>query len=142
MQISGLRYGKELLQHVDFPVAECLEGNVTKEELQIMLDRYGKIVVKPFFYGGVGKKGKAGLIRIVDNVVDAMAAKQELYFATTCYGNKQLRANGVTFEEYVTSDIEIFFSIAASTRYRKPIFTITPHGGVSVESLPPEKKKA
>ena len=140
MQISGLKYGSKLLDLVEFPGAETVGGGATKEKLQQMLDAYGKLVIKPFFYGGVGKKGKAGLVRVVDNVVDAMKAKEELYFATHRFGNKEIRANGVTFEEFVKSDVEIYFSIAASTRQRKPIFTITPWGGVDVESLPPEKK--
>jgi len=141
MQISGLRYGSQLLELVEFPVAEVATGSATKEQIQQMLDKYGKLVVKPFFYGGVGKKGKAGLVRIVDNVVDAMQAKEELYFASHQYGAKEVRANGVTFEEYIVSEIEVYFSIAVSTKERKPIFTLTSHGGVDVESLPPEKKK-
>jgi len=52
-----------------------------------------------------------------------------------------VRANGVTFEEFVISDDEIYFSITESTRLRKSIFTITPFGGVDVEDLPPEKKR-
>ncbi len=141
MQISGLKYGTKLLDLVEFPVAETLGGGATKDQIQRMLDVYGKIVIKPVFYGGVGKKGKAGLVRIVDNVTDAMKAKEELYFSTHTYGNKIVRANGVTFEEYIPSDNEIYFSITGSTLLRKPIFTITPWGGVEVESLPLDKKK-
>ena len=140
MQITGLRYGCNLLDLVEFPVAKTLTGGATKEEIQEMLNEYGKIVVKPFFYGGVGKKGKMGLVRIVDNVHDAMKAKQELYFASLDWGNKRIQANGVTFEEYVESDIEVYFSISVSTQERKPIFIITTLGGVDVESLPPEKR--
>lgn len=141
MQITGLRYGKQLLDTVEFPVAKMQSGGATKEDIQDMLDEFGKIVVKPFFYGGVGKKGKSGLVRIVDNLHDAMKAKEDLYFATHTYCNKTVRANGVTFEEYVESDIEVYFSISVSTRQRKPIFIITTEGGVAVETLPPEKKR-
>ena len=141
MQIAGLRFGTQLLDLVEFPVVKSLGGGATLDELQQMLDDYGKLVVKPFFYGGVGKKGKAGLIRFVDNLTDAMRAKEELYFATHTWGNKTVRANGVIFEEFVQSDTEIYFSITSSTRMRKPIFTITPHGGVEVENLSPDKKR-
>lgn len=140
MQITGLRYGSELLNLVEFPVAHTLTGGANKEEIQELLDKARKVVVKPFFYGGVGKKGKSGLIRIVDNVHDAMIAKEELYFAESTWGSKKVHANGVTFEEYVESDIEIYFSISVSTRLRKPIFIISTHGGSDIESLPPEKK--
>ncbi len=141
MQISGLKYGAKLLDLVEFPVAKFLSSGATKEQIQQMLDQYGKVVVKPSFQGGVGKKGKAGLVRVVENVVDAMKAKEELYFAKHRYGNKIIKANGVTFEEFIQSDIEIYFSISASTRERKPIFTLTPHGGIDVEDLPPDKKR-
>ncbi|MBN1481973.1 carboxylate--amine ligase [candidate division KSB1 bacterium] len=140
MQITGLRYGKQLLDLVEFPAAKMLTGGATKEEIQELLDESGKVVVKPFFYGGVGKKGKSGLIRIVDNVHDAMKAKEELYFASHNWGAKTVRANGVTFEEYIESDIEVYFSISVSTRLRKPIFIISTYGGVDIETLPPEKK--
>ena len=62
MQISGLRFGSKLLDLVEFPVAKSLTGAATLDEIQSMLDQYGKVVVKPFFYGGVGKKGKAGAV--------------------------------------------------------------------------------
>ncbi|RPI00361.1 MAG: carboxylate--amine ligase [Calditrichaeota bacterium] len=141
MQITGLRYGSRLLNLVEFPVAKTISELATKEEIQMMIDQFGKVVIKPFFYGGVGKKGKSGLIRIADNVHDAMTAKQDLYFVTHTYGNKTVQANGVTFEEFVESDIEVYFSISVSTTERKPIFIISTEGGVDVESLPPEKKR-
>lgn len=141
MQLSGLRYGSKLLELVEFPVAEFHTGGVSNDAIQQMLTKYGKIVVKPSFSGGVGKKGKAGLIKIVSNLTDALQAKEELYFATHRYGSKTVKANGVTFEAFIPSELEVYFSIAASTHYRKPIFTITPFGGVDIESLPADKIK-
>lgn len=141
MQISGLRYGAELLKLVEFPVADFITGAATKDEIQQMLDKYGKLVVKPVFNGGVGKKGKAGLVRIVDNLRDALTAKEELYFAKHQYGNKIVKANGVTFEAYIESELEVYFNIMASTIERKPVFTITPFGGMDIESLSSDKKK-
>lgn len=141
MQIAGLRYGAKLLDLVEFPVAQVLHGDAPMVQIQNMLDKYGKLVVKPFFYGGVGKKGKAGLMRFVDSLSDAMKAKEELYFATHTWAGKTIHANGVTFEEFIDSDTEIYFSISTSTRKRKSIFTITPYGGVEVEELPADKKR-
>jgi succinyl-CoA synthetase beta subunit len=141
MQISGLPYGKKLLDLVEFPVARSFDGSATIDDIQQMLDQYGKLVVKPVFYGGVGKKGKAGLIRIVDNVTDALKAREELYFTTISYGSKTVRANGVSFEEFIESDIEVYFSITTSTVERKSVFIVSPFGGVDVESLPLEKKR-
>ncbi len=142
MQLSGLRYGSRLLTLVDFPFAEILDGTATNDELQRFLDRHGRIVVKPVFYGGVGKKGKAGLVRVVETLHDAQAARKELHFATLRYGTRTVTANGVSFEAFVPSDVEIFFSIDASTASRGPVFTISPCGGVDIESVPPEKKQS
>ena len=140
MQISGLKYGARLLELVEFPFAPFLTADATKEEIQHLLNQHKKLVVKPFFSGGVGKKGKAGLVRIVDNVVDALQAKRELYFAEHQYGAKTVTANGVTYEAFIPSEVEVYFSITASTLHRKPIFTISPWGGVDIEAMPPDKK--
>jgi len=142
MQLSGLMYGARLLELVDFPMPEFLTGSATNGEIQRMLDNYGKVVVKPVFHEAVGKKGKAGLVRIVDNLPDALQAKRELYFATHKHGNRVVSANGVTFEEFVESDLEVYFSIAESTFDRKPMLNISPHGGVDIESLPDDKRRS
>jgi len=141
MQISGLKYGKKLLELVEYPVARSLDESANLDEIQRLLDECKKLVVKPFFYGGVGKKGKAGLLRFVENITEAMKAKEELFFAEHRYGSRTIHANGVSFEEFIPSEIEVYFSISTSTRKRKPIFTLSPFGGVEVEALPPDKKR-
>jgi len=141
MQLSGLRFGSRLLSLVDFPFAETLGSNATNEEIQAFLDRHGKAVVKPVFYGGVGKKGKAGLVRVCENLSDALAAKKELYFATHRYGTRTVTANGVAFEAFIPSEVEVYFSIDASTASRAPVFTISPRGGVDIEGVAPEQKQ-
>ncbi|PID81486.1 carboxylate--amine ligase [bacterium DOLJORAL78_65_58] len=139
MQLSGLRYGAHLLGLVDFPVPEFLTGGATDGAIQALLDKSGKIVVKPVFYEAAGKKGKAGLIRIVDNLHDALEAKRDLYFVEHKVGNRTVKANGVTYEEFIESDIEVYFSISESTATRKPTFTISPYGGVDIEELSADK---
>ncbi len=141
MQLTGLRFGSRLLSLVDFPFAPFLQGNATNDELQAFLEQHHRIVVKPVFFGGVGKKGKAGLVRIVDSVHAAQAAKKDLYFATHQWGSKTVTANGVTFEAFVPSELEVYFSIHASTTLRGPVFTISPTGGVDIEAVPPERKQ-
>jgi succinyl-CoA synthetase beta subunit len=142
VQISGLRYGSRLLDLVEFPYAKNLSGGATTEELEELMKPTGKIVVKPYFSGGVGKKGKAGLVKVASSVEEALKAKEELYFATHKYGSKTIKANGVVFEEFVPSesDMELYFSITDSTVDRKAIFTITPYGGMDIEELPADKK--
>ena len=141
MQLTGFKYGKKLLHLVEFPVAEILDEDASVEEIKNLIAKYGKIVVKPCFMGGIGKKGKAGLIKIVDHITDALHAKRELFFAKHFDANQVVHANGVTFEEFIPADLEIYFNINASTIHRKPTFTITPFGGVDIEELPEDKKK-
>jgi succinyl-CoA synthetase beta subunit len=141
MQLSGLKYGATLLDLVGFPHPEFLTGSATNAEIRRLIDTHGRIVVKPVFHEAVGKKGKAGLVRVVDNLHDALTAKRELFFATHRTGSREVRANGVTFEAFVESDAEVYFAITESTRERKPAFTISPFGGTEVEELPPEKRR-
>lgn len=142
MQISGLRYGSKLLDIIEFPYAKNLSGGATKEEIEELMKPTGKVVVKPYFSGGVGKKGKAGLVKVASSVDEAMKAKEELYFATHKHGSKTIKANGVIFEEFVPSEgnMEIYFSITDSTAIRKAIFTLAIEGGMDIEDLPAEKK--
>lgn len=140
MQLTGLKYGKQLMDIIDFPVAKTLTEEATKEEIKQLLAESGKVVVKPAFMGGVGKKGKAGLIKIVDNVDDAEKARRELFFATHKHGNTTYQAKGVTFEEFVESDAELYVSITTSTQERKPVMLLIVEGGVEVEDLPDDKK--
>jgi len=91
--------------------------------------------VKPVFHGGVGKKGKAGLVKIVNSAADALNAKQLLYFAEHSFHNERITANGVTFEEFIPSSYEIYFNFSVSTITRRVNFTLTHHGGVDIEDL-------
>ncbi len=137
MQVTGMKYGMPILKITEFPVPEVLDSNATLEQVESLIKKRGKCVVKPVFYGGVGKKGKAGLVRIVDSAADAMQAKHDLYFAEHVFNNEKIRANGVTFEEFIPSDYEIYFNLNTSTQSRRASFTLTHHGGVDIEELPP-----
>ena len=91
MRITGMKYGAPILDLSGFPIPEILDADATMDEIEALIDKRGKCVVKPVFYGGVGKKGKAGLVKIVDSVSEALKAKQTLYFAehfftTNTYG--------------------------------------------------------
>lgn len=136
MQVTGLKYGRRLLELVEFPAARVLSEDATHEQINRLIEEHdGRCIVKPVFLGGVGKKGKAGLVKIVSNIFDAMAAKRELYFATHHQGNHRVQACGVTFEAYIESEIEIYVSIAASSEYRMPVLILTTKGGVDVEDV-------
>lgn len=136
MQITGMLWGAKLLKYVGFPTAEVLGPEATADQLQAVIDKYGGVMVKPIFKGGIGKKGKAGLIGKATDVATAMAEKKRLYFAEHRVGNVVAHAEGVTFESFIPCDkCEIYFSITDNTRFRAPTITITHHGGQDIEEL-------
>jgi len=139
MQITGMLYGSKLLKYVDYPTSEVLGPLAENEEIRALLDKWGTVLVKPVFKGGIGKKGKAGLIGFVDNLPDALKEKERLYFAEHLHGNTRAKAEGVTFESAIPAKYEVYVCITDSTIFRAPTLTITHHGGVDIEELPADK---
>jgi succinyl-CoA synthetase beta subunit len=136
MQITGMHWGGKLLKYVGFPTAEVLGPRATAEDIRGLIDRWERILVKPVFKGGVGKKGKAGLIGQANDVATAMAERERLYFVRHQHGHTFAKAEGVTFEGMVPAKHEIYISISDSTRFRAPTLTLTHQGGVDIEELP------
>jgi len=135
MQVSGLLYGAPLLRHVGFPVTEVLGPGATEDEIQGLLDRHGQIFIKPVFRGGIGKKGKSGLVGRASDLKSAIREKERLFFAEHTHGAVTAKANGVTFEGGVPAEHEVYFSITDSTTFRAPTMTLTHRGGMDIEEL-------
>lgn len=135
MQLNGMLFGAKLLNHVGFPASDVLGSDATEDQIQSLVERHGLIFVKPVFRGGIGKKGKAGLIGKARDLKTALAEKERLYFAEHRHGNAYAKANGVTFEGGVPADHEVYFSIADDTRFRAPTMTLTHRGGMDIEEL-------
>jgi len=135
MNVTGMLYGAPLLKHVDFPTSEVLGPGATEDEIQDLIDRHKLILIKPVFRGGVGKKGKAGLIGRASDLKTALKEKERLYFIEHQHGNARVKANGVTFESGVPAEQEVYFAITDSTHYRAPTMTLTHRGGVDIEEL-------
>lgn len=138
MQITGMLHGARLLELVGFPATEVLGPDATEQDIKSMLDRHGQIFIKPVFKGGVGKKGKAGLVGKAKDLKSVLLEKERLYFACHEGGHQQVKANGVTFEAGVPAEHEIYFSITDSTRFRAPAMTLTHLGGVDIEDVDKE----
>jgi succinyl-CoA synthetase beta subunit len=128
-------YGAKLLQFVGFPASEVLGPSASEEEIKALIDRHGSVFVKPVFKGGVGKKGKAGLLGRAKDLKTALKEKERLYFVEHRHGNQYAKANGVTFEGAVPAEHEVYFSITDSTHFRAPTMTLTHHGGMDIEEL-------
>jgi succinyl-CoA synthetase beta subunit len=135
MQITGMLYGARLLQFAGFPAAEVLGPDASEDEIKALIRRHGSVFVKPVFKGGVGKKGKAGLVGRASDLKTALVEKERLYFAEHRLDNRLYKANGVTFEGAVPGQHEVYFSITDSTTFRAPTMTLTHHGGMDIEEL-------
>ena len=135
MQITGMLYGSQLLKFAGFPTPEILGPDASEDEINTLISRHGSVFIKPVFKGGVGKKGKAGLVGWATDLHTALKEKERLYFVEHRVGNIVAKANGVTFEGAVPAEQEVYFSITDSTRFRAPAMTLTHHGGVDIEEL-------
>ncbi|MFT3814765.1 MAG: ATP citrate lyase citrate-binding domain-containing protein [Acidovorax sp.] len=135
MQITGMLHGARLLEFAGFPTTEVLGPGASEEEIKAMLDKHGLLFVKPVFKGGIGKKGKAGLLGKAKDLQTALAEKERLYFAEHQVGHNKAKANGVTFEAGVPAEHEVYFSISDSTHFRAPTMTLTHMGGMDIEEL-------
>src|SRR3954449_4233802 len=135
MHVTGMLHGAKLLQFAGFPGAEVLGPDASEEAIRDLIGRHGSIFIKPVFKGGIGKKGKAGLVGRASDLNTALREKERLYFVEHRHGNAVAKANGVTFEGAVPAEHEIYFSIGDSTRYRAPTMTLTHKGGVDIEDL-------
>src|SRR3989338_2334207 len=98
MQVNGMLWGSKLLDLVEFPHSEVRGGEASVDEIKGMIQKHGEVFVKPVFKGGVGKKGKAGLIGRAKNIEAAMKEKERLYFVTHEVGFQRVKSDGVTFE--------------------------------------------
>ncbi len=136
MQLSGLLYGGPLLDIVEFPHAEVLGPGASEEQIGDLIARHGEVFVKPLFKGGVGRKGRAGLIGRAPDLAAALAEKERLYFVEHWHGHQRAKAQGVTFEGAVPAGHEVYFAITDATEFRAPTMTITHRGGIDIEDLP------
>jgi succinyl-CoA synthetase beta subunit len=135
MQVTGMLYGARMLRFVGFPTSDVLGPAATEDEIKALVDEYGEGIIKPVFKGGVGKKGKAGLVGRAKDLKSALKEKERLYFVEHRHGNQIAKANGVTFEGAVPARHEVYFSITDSTRFRAPTMTLSDHGGMDIEEL-------
>jgi len=135
MQITGMYHGSRLLQFVGFQTAEVLGRDASEAEIKGLIERHGSIFIKPMFKGGVGKKGKAGLLGRASDLKTALKEKERLYFVEHKVGHTLAKANGVTFEGAVPAEHEVYFSITDSTHFRAPTMTLTFHGGMDIEEV-------
>jgi len=135
MQVTGMLYGGRMLEFVGFPAAEVLGPDASEDDIKALIERHGSVFIKPVFKGGVGKKGKAGLLGRAHDLKTALREKERLYFVEHRHGHQSAKANGVTFEGAVPAKHEVYFSLTDSTHFRAPTMTLTHHGGMDIEEV-------
>ena len=135
MNVTGMHYGAQMLRFVGFPTSEVLGPSASEEEIKGLIERHGEIFIKPVFRGGVGKKGKAGLVGRAKDLLTALREKERLFFVEHVHAHQRAKANGVTFEGAVPAKHEVYFSITDSTRFRAPTVTLTHVGGMDIEEV-------
>jgi succinyl-CoA synthetase beta subunit len=135
MNVTGMLYGAQMLRFVGFPTSEVLGPSASEEEIKGLIERHGEIFIKPVFRGGVGKKGKAGLVGRAKDLLSALREKERLFFVEHVHAHQRAKANGVTFEGAVPAKHEVYFSITDSTRFRAPTVTLTHVGGMDIEEV-------
>lgn len=135
MQVTGMLHGSRMLQFVGFPSVDLLGPDADEQAIKAMIDAHGSIFVKPVFKGGVGKKGKAGLVGRAFDLRTALKEKERLYFAEHKVGHVVAKANGVTYEAAVPAEHEVYFALTDSTRYRAPTMMLSHVGGVDIEEV-------
>ena len=122
-------------KHVDFPTAEVLGPDASEDQIQDLIKRHGQVFIKPLFKGGVGKKGKSGLIGRATRPAHRAGREGAALLRRAPPRQRHAKANGVTFEGGVPAEHEVYFSITDDTRFRAPTMTITHRGGVDIEEL-------
>src|SRR5437899_868863 len=108
MEITGMLHGAPLLQFFGFPATEVLGPAASEAEVMDLIERHGEIFIKPVFKGGIGKKGKAGLLGRARDLNSALAQKERLYFVEHHVAELHAKANGVTFEAAVPARHEVY----------------------------------
>ncbi len=116
------------------PVPEYLSEPVTQSKLKEKLGNWGVGIVKPDVLAG--KRGKAGLVRKVENIGDALRVLREVA-AEEILGQHPRSAYIV---QAVPADFEIFTAISYNSHTLSPAFTVSLRGGMEVESISEEDK--
>jgi hypothetical protein len=109
MNVSGMLYGAKMLKLAEFPSSEVLGPEASENEIHSMIERFGSIFIKPIFRGGIGKKGKSGLIGHANDLKSALAEKERLYFASYKVGDVTYKSRGLLSRGRFRPSMNLFF---------------------------------
>ncbi|AQT70287.1 Succinyl-CoA ligase [ADP-forming] subunit beta [Anaerohalosphaera lusitana] len=134
-QITELTFLEHLAGRFKLPVPEYVTAESGQTKVRELLKKWGgKAIVKPDVLAG--KRGKAGVLRQVNDYVDA---QRELKIIQGTEVQGQLPRTSYMVE-FIPSEMEVYSAITYDSRYLGPSITISLDGGMDVEEIGEEKK--
>ena len=134
-RITELTFLGNLASRFNIPVPEYLTAEATAMEIRDALRRWGgKALVKPDIL--VGRRGKAGKVKVVTDHVEAQRVLKQLQ-ADEINGHLPRTAY---ITQFIPADLEIYTAITYNSLYLGPSMTVSLAGGMEVEDVPEEKK--
>ncbi len=134
-QITELTFLEQLAKRSKLPVPEHAVTPLDRKTLKGILDKWGKAVIKPDVLAG--KKGKAGLVKIVDN--PARAQQEIARMINSEIGGKMPRT--VYLTRYIPAELELYTAITYNSTFRGPSLTLSLKGGMDIESVADKQKR-
>jgi succinyl-CoA synthetase beta subunit len=134
-QITELLFLEHLAPQFNIPVPEYLAADATNAQIRDAFKRWqGKGLVKPDVL--VGKRGKAGSIRLLTDYVEAQKSLKR---------EQALEVNGhlprtTYLVEYIPAEFEVYSAITYDSRYLGPSITVSMVGGVDIEDVSEDQK--
>ncbi len=134
VKIGELGFLQELARRFGIPTPDYVVEPVPQSVVKEKLEKWGTGIVKPDILAG--KRGKAGVIRTVDDYRVAVRLLKSV--AATEVSGQQPRTAYLV--QSVPADYEVFSAITYNSRLLGPSLTISLEGGADVESVPDSKK--
>jgi len=135
-QMTELAFLEQLAHRFNLPVPEHLDAGASRTQVRDALERWGgRGVVKADVMSGA--RGKAGLVRVVEEVHQAMAELRHM--ASAEVGGMQARTAYIT--QFIPADLQVYSAITYDSRFLGPSLTVSMAGGVDIESVEDRLKK-
>ncbi len=127
---------EKIFKKYGIPTLKWIFSDHLNDEVINFINQLGECVLKSQVL--VGKRGKAGAIKLCTNPEEAIK-EFEYLLDYPVYGEKPI---GVLVCEKANIIKELYVSITYSTEIRAPVVTLSLYGGMDIEEVPPEKVKS
>ena len=129
-QMTEYPFLDQLAHRFSLPVPEHLDASAPRPKIRDALERWGgKGVVKADVMSG--GRGKARVVKVVDDVQQAMAELRRLAGAEV----NGMPARTAYITQFIPSDLQIYSAVTYDSRFLGPSLTVSLKGGVNIESV-------